>query len=248
MKSPLQDPSIKTSCKNCIFAVYDNNTQTGCLTNRIDKFNYLAIEAYDNDKEFYIIKSFCNYYRTSSWNDGVADTNKVKHESSLTIDILVNCENINNNDIDNIINYFESIPYDKDKINIVLCSIYNIENNNRKNILSIYNTLTANKFNVVIVKYANKDTYFHEYVAASKRVVHMIIDKDNIPNIDFINNLNNAMNDDLHKFLISSNGNSKIVSNIAYRIQYVNNPIYSYESNINSLIEEAKKLKLYLEI
>jgi hypothetical protein len=49
---------IHTCCKNCVFAKYDNITQTGCWLNYIDVFktkNIDILQAYDEDKEFYII-------------------------------------------------------------------------------------------------------------------------------------------------------------------------------------------------
>lgn len=51
---------IHTSCKNCVFAQYDNITQTGCFLNYIDKFklkNIDILEAYDEEKAFYIINN-----------------------------------------------------------------------------------------------------------------------------------------------------------------------------------------------
>jgi hypothetical protein len=62
---------IHTSCKNCAFAQYDNNTQTGCAINYIEKYKNKQceiLEAYDNDKEFYIINNKkCLGYRENKW-------------------------------------------------------------------------------------------------------------------------------------------------------------------------------------
>lgn len=60
-----------TPCKNCIFAIYDNITQTGCKFNRLDIFRDKecgVIEAYDHEKEFFVIKNrLCLYKRTEKW-------------------------------------------------------------------------------------------------------------------------------------------------------------------------------------
>lgn len=62
---------IHTSCKNCIFAKYEGITQTGCEFNLIDKYkqnNIEVIEAYDHDKEFYIINNRkCIHARSVKW-------------------------------------------------------------------------------------------------------------------------------------------------------------------------------------
>jgi hypothetical protein len=72
---------IFTSCEECVFSVYENNTQISCKLDRIEKFkskNAEVIEACSDEKEFYVIKSFCNCYRNAEWGD-----NHVDHESCL---------------------------------------------------------------------------------------------------------------------------------------------------------------------
>ena len=63
--------TIHTPCKNCVFAQYDNQTQTGCALNFLDKFhksNIEILEVYDNDKAFYVInKKKCLGYRENKW-------------------------------------------------------------------------------------------------------------------------------------------------------------------------------------
>lgn len=64
--------SIASSCKSCLFAKWDGNTQTGCEFGRIEKVQYSnayeLVEAYDNDKEFYVINNhICPYQRTDKW-------------------------------------------------------------------------------------------------------------------------------------------------------------------------------------
>lgn len=63
--------TIHSPCKKCIFAIYNNITQTGCHLNYIDKFrekNIEILEAYDDELEFYIINGKkCLGYREPSW-------------------------------------------------------------------------------------------------------------------------------------------------------------------------------------
>ena len=64
-------PAIHTSCKKCVFAIYDNITQTGCHLDYIAKYrekNISILEAYDEQKEFYVIgDKKCPGYREDSW-------------------------------------------------------------------------------------------------------------------------------------------------------------------------------------
>lgn len=58
---------IHTSCKDCIFAEYNGITQIGCQFGLIEKHKDV-IEAYDNEKEFYIINQrICLNKRTQEW-------------------------------------------------------------------------------------------------------------------------------------------------------------------------------------
>lgn len=63
--------SKNTSCKDCIFAEYKGETQTGCSRGILEKYRNLGInivEAYDYDKEFYVIEDrLCPSYRTQEW-------------------------------------------------------------------------------------------------------------------------------------------------------------------------------------
>ncbi len=61
------------SCKECVFAVYDSKTQTECSLGRIEKYRKRkvgkVIEAYDNDKEFFILENIqCNAHRVPEWS------------------------------------------------------------------------------------------------------------------------------------------------------------------------------------
>jgi len=60
-----------TSCKNCLFANYTADTQTGCKINMIDKFRRYEceiVEAFDDHKEFYVLPNRkCMWLRTNNW-------------------------------------------------------------------------------------------------------------------------------------------------------------------------------------
>lgn len=75
-----------TSCKLCIFAEYEGFTQVGCKKGRIKKYKDSAstvIEAYDEDKEFYVIKDrTCMFRRTQVWLDRLGED---PHESTIDV-------------------------------------------------------------------------------------------------------------------------------------------------------------------
>jgi len=62
--------SKQTPCKECPFAIYDGITQTDCkfdLIKRYKDHGINVIEAYDEDKEFYVIDKQCMYARSKNW-------------------------------------------------------------------------------------------------------------------------------------------------------------------------------------
>lgn len=78
--------TIHTPCKSCVFAIYDNQTQTGCSLSYLEGYKEegLLLEAYDEDKEFYIINSKkCIGYRENKWFDQFNMSNSTVEEKIL---------------------------------------------------------------------------------------------------------------------------------------------------------------------
>lgn len=107
--------TIHTPCKDCVFATYENNTQNGCALNYIDKYktnNIEILEAYDNDKEFYIINGKkCIGYRENKWfkqfeleNSDVADkVNKYHATNYLDYIIIIDLKLLSQETLDDIL-------------------------------------------------------------------------------------------------------------------------------------------------
>ncbi len=128
-----------TSCKECIFAVYDGKTQTNCELGRIETYRgkgeNVVIEAYDADKEFYLINNFkCNCFRNQNYAinrpgqnhaEEVIKENKTKFCFIITADddinntktTLVSLLNLNYH-IEEIVIILNS-KYEKDKLSYI---------------------------------------------------------------------------------------------------------------------------------
>jgi hypothetical protein len=246
MKSPLLDRSKQTSCKECIFAKYEDKTQIGCVANRIIKFQNLnnVIEAYDDDKEFYVINGFCNYYRNQQWNDGVANIDRAKKESSLTFDIFINCDDINEEYKNKIKTFLSTINYDENKLNIVLYHLDRLRNDLREYVLDIYKNYKKIKISVCF----NKNSFLHESILKSNSSFYLSLSKDSFIGPYILNHINNLINDDIKKFIVANDGGVLIVSNIAYRMQFLNTENADHEENVEQVIKKAKEFTLYAEI
>lgn len=79
-----------TSCKDCIFAEFRDNTQTGCRLGMIDKYKQHGIaveECYDEEKEFFVIPNrMCMKKRNKGWaqNNEDFDIQKYAINKELT--------------------------------------------------------------------------------------------------------------------------------------------------------------------
>ena len=71
---------MSTPCKDCTFAIYEGITQTGCSRDRLKLYKENEIvEAYDEEREFYVVNGQCLYYRPHEWRKKVEN-------AGLTVD------------------------------------------------------------------------------------------------------------------------------------------------------------------
>lgn len=85
-----------TPCKDCIFAIYEDITQTGCKTHMLElyKNSNNVIEAYDEEKEFYVINGqVCPYKRKQNWKHASKGLNKqlecARKELSMNYEVVI---------------------------------------------------------------------------------------------------------------------------------------------------------------
>ena len=112
-----QHASIETSCKNCVFARWKGRRQTGCEANRLSHFT--PIEAYDEEKEFYVIPTICTYYRPPIWNNGVADVEKAEEECTISVSAIISLMSLDEDMYDAIYGNMRYPGYYKDKIQYI---------------------------------------------------------------------------------------------------------------------------------
>lgn len=104
---------INTACKNCIFANYQDITQIGCKINELDKLrnnNIEILDAYDEEKEFYVINANkCFKYRTSHWNGSSLSLREQQKKISKEISIKYHAIIFANNNIQDIKDTLDSL-------------------------------------------------------------------------------------------------------------------------------------------
>jgi hypothetical protein len=119
MKSNHNQPSYQTSCKDCVFSEYEGITQVSCKADRL-KFFEDTVEAYDNDKEFYVINDVCTYYRPPFWNNGKADIDEARRELKTTFGIFLDLSGKEDEDLDKTIDSIRRINYSKKSILVTM--------------------------------------------------------------------------------------------------------------------------------
>jgi len=109
------DKKRNTPCKHCIFALYQNNVQIDCYNKLLKKFqnnNAEIIEAFDEDKEFFIISGRkCLMARSEIWTKKQLEENKnfgtnklaklAYKEIELTCDVVIYLD-INSHSVDEL--------------------------------------------------------------------------------------------------------------------------------------------------
>ena len=88
-----------TACKDCGFAHYKDKTQVGCLNDSLKAFEKNGteiIEAYDDEKEFFIVDGrTCPNYRTKDWFSKLFDNSKniptkeLYKENKIKVDVII---------------------------------------------------------------------------------------------------------------------------------------------------------------
>lgn len=247
MKSLPLETLIKTSCKNCTFAKYNEKTQIGCEFDRIRNFKEDdVIEAYDDYKEFYIIKRPCNYYRNTGQNYSIEDTQKVKQESAVSFDILLNYNQFDKNNEKYIIDFINSITYYTNKYKLILFHEYSVNADVKD---SIVNILSNIKKHVNIIISESDEKFLNSYLRKSKNKFHILLNNSNIDKINqnYLYYVENVINVNLKPVLFLNHNNISCVHNAAYKLYSKHNKDVGYDKCVSMICDDSKKRDLYLE-
>lgn len=227
---------IHTPCKQCVFAKYENITQTNCFLNYIDKYrnnNTEILEAYDDEKEFYIINGKkCIGYRENSWFEK-------KNMSNATIE-----EKIQEYHSDNHIHYLLVINLDKYS--------YDDFDDLKNQILS----LAMHPSKIIFIRYQNKEPIYpleviQNFIASANlqckwRIQTMVDDSSYDDILHSIINLNKK-----YRFVFSLQkhyNNIKSIIDMANTIVYDNLDRFTIISNSSktALLFSTPSYRFYL--
>tara|TARA_Y100000004_G_scaffold153489_1_gene177197 strand:+ start:1152 stop:1883 length:732 start_codon:yes stop_codon:yes gene_type:complete len=243
MKSKYPD-QIKTSCKDCVFSIYDKDTQIGCEAGRTSVFEKQGdlVEAYDDEKEFYTVSRLCNI---ATHDDTTLEDARKK--AAPTIDVYVDCTNIELEPYEereqSLRHLKDKFDYYDNKLNIILINdYYKVSKDQRAKIYELHETLNAE-----IVSYMDREFTLHERCYKSKKSYHCILPV----HADFkeiFYKVDKLVNEDLEKIVTCKIDDFFFISNLAYKIYALNKESVSYESNIKDVITDSKERNLHKEL
>lgn len=213
--------AIHTPCKKCVFAKYDNITQVGCYLDLIDKYrskDVEILEAYDKQKEFYIInKKKCYGYKEDKYFE-LRDLG----ESSLE----------------------EKIDYIKKTFIINYVAVINIKQYSLEQLDEIIGLLVSCEVppkKIVLIRY-EADARRYDFDSIKKLLdkhnpkewrVQSILDNDS----DYLNVLHQTTNISKNNFILSINGDYDRICNI---ISFAQNMIYNDFGTFVVLSDQSK--------
>jgi len=154
MNSKPQGQTVKTNCRNCVFAEYDGITQVGCSAGRIEKFKSmdLVTEARDEDKEFFLVNRLCNFFRTEDWESEGDKLQQVRADCRPSFAVMIYDlkPTENNTVLQTLDSLLKSSALDMYKVRIVV-SMYHSDVEDTTQVISRINQLNEKDVHAKLV-------------------------------------------------------------------------------------------------
>lgn len=213
--------TIHTPCKKCVFADYRDNTQIDCYLDLINDFrkkNIEILEAYDEDKEFFIVNGKkCYGYKEAKYFDN-------RDMGSSTIDEKV--AYIKNTFKINYVVSINLIKFTLEEIDEIIASLTNHAIPPKKIILVRYQD------DKDVYTFSNLKNILDKHNPREWRI-QTVLDREQ----EYISILHNIVNINRNNFVLSINGNYDQMCNI---LDYAQKTIYE---NLGKFIVLSNKNK-----
>lgn len=226
--------AIHTSCKNCVFAKYNDLTQIDCELSYIEKYknkNVSVIEAYDEEKEFYIINNKkCLGYRENKWFSQFnlehstlqEKINKFKELNFLQYLLMIDLKNFGGKDLENLKNQIYSCKIKPQKIVIIRYrnSIDDFKYENIKNLFDKDTFKGSWRIQTMVDESLSHEDILHNVTNINKGYRFMVdIKNPNNDLNDVVDKANQIVYEDLDQLEVVSNKDRSIIlfSSVSYR-------------------------------
>ena len=252
MKSKPPDKSLQTSCKECLFAIYDKDTQTGCVANRIDMFHNMpegdaVIEAYDKEKEFFVIDSLCNYFRPPKWNGGKPDLEKAKKESQTSFTILICADDMTKEAMPSIKESIRNIDYPVDKMSIIISHDIELSVEKKRVVRSMYEFFASElRIQSSINAYLRPESQAYEAFRKADCLYFIKISPNDVLPKNMMKEIDDHLNLRATRAVMFSDINTKAISYYVFLTRFADYKDYGdFESSVEA---EAKSVGLHCDL
>jgi len=251
MRLKHQDRALQTSCKECQFATYSGKTQEGCAAGRLDKLKEYVVDAYDDDKEFYVVDCLCNMFRAPSWNEGVPDTDKARSEVMPLFSIVIGSDNSEAE-----LPYWEKLSrtteslvkmtYDPTKVAIIYSTRATATQETKRNIRRSFDQMGAAGFNPQIVAVTEeKMRDYDTFKRAGGAYFITIVVGEEVPST-LLSDIDVQLNEKMRRAIVFDRNGLLAISFFAYSARFLLHE--TYESFKEHICSDSKDQGLYLKI
>jgi len=209
---------IHTACKECVFASYRDKTQIGCEMNLLDKYrtkDTTIIEAYDEDKEFYILNNRkCIGFRKDSWFNKFGDSLTLQDKKEKVLDsfklrymLLIDLKMFTIDSLEKLFDDLSKITIKPSKIILVRYNYANkiFDYDYIKEILEKSNLGCAWRLQTMLDESVGIKSVLSHTVSNNQEYKYMLYLKDYTNKIsDIVNKANNLIFKELESFTVIS--------------------------------------------
>jgi len=214
----------------------------GCEHDRISSFEARdeIIEAYDNDKEFFVVDRVCNYFRPPRWNEGNADLDLSKFESSVNCVVIVDIPSPNPEELQKTVASIAKLDYNRKRFSVVFSHAMTMKN--RELLVPVMSSMPEG-IEYTMVLYASSSMQYYE-IMRDRDCTHLIkLESGQEIDSKIILDVNSSINIDLEKAVTYSKGSLNVIQLQAYLAKYSIND--DFDNFITSLIDEATQSGLH---
>lgn len=250
MKSKQREKRLQTSCKGCAFAIYDGDTQTGCKFGRTEKFLERGelFEAYDEEKEFFVVQRLCNLARPTDNNSEDSDLIEARDSIKPSVFISVMLDGGTKEDFDNLLSTIKSADYPADKLYIALSQPFESTKEQRKlGTKLLFDIKNLGIRSQVIFNIASKMREYDVFKKCEKKFsyysffsIKSQLSSEMLPYIDKV------LNEDMDKVVFFRLNDVAFISSYAFLMNYIDH-IGEYVEFEKKLEGESERLGLYKE-
>jgi len=253
MKLKPLDEFFYTSCKKCKFADYKEETQIGCKADMWDVFGEdLMMEAYDNEKEFNVIKTSCLMSIPESVDATVEQVREVVAQSRFAFLLFLEKSDIESEGIDEkvskTIESLQKLDFDKENLKFLISHPHDIKKDDRLMVSRWLQRSHEAGLRVTVMVNGHKNTRDRDAFSHARHAQYIcLLNPGSKIRKSGLKDISDHKNENKKLFLSYVCGKLSFTSMRALSIRY-----YESEADINKTIKavakECKDLGLFAKV